>query len=68
MSGPTLVIASTFRRVATTAVRDNGRFRATFPLPDLRHPSKARYRAVIAGIRSAPVSLHRGAHAGCRRA
>ncbi|HYC81033.1 MAG TPA: Ig-like domain-containing protein, partial [Solirubrobacterales bacterium] len=57
------------RRVATTSVRANGRFRATFPRPHVRHPRSARLRAVVAGIRSAPVSLRGGAKQrhGCRR-
>ncbi len=58
------------RRVATTTVRASGRFRASFPLPRGAHHRGGRYRAVVAGIRSAPVRPRGGVQpraGGCNR-
>jgi hypothetical protein len=63
LEGRRVAIRQGRRRVATVSIRAGGRFGATFPLP-LRHPFAARYRAVVAGLRSAPVGLRRApAHA-----
>jgi len=48
------------RRIAATTVRADGTFRASAPVPRGRQASRAPYRAAVAGLRSAAVTL-RGA-------